>query len=229
MARRHSGDCLELPTEGRLVTKPAVKGYLPEGVITVPQPIGGGLYPEPRQKLPGGNLQQGTHEAFKTAKREVRSRNKSTDPQGLIVMRTHMLDNRREFGVAGIIVRRRVEIPGHAGDTNDMPAPVPNGNLVREIPAYATIRVGDHFQPVSCFLPTGNDIGILLLVTCSQEWRKELPGSPTNQITRIFHPGALEKCVVGGEVAPLTVLNAEQDAIQSLEQLLHGFHSRGLG
>ena len=75
MARRHSGDCLELPTEGRLVTKPAVKGYLPEGGITVPQTIGGGLYPEPRQKLPGGNLQQGTHEAFKTAKREVRSRN----------------------------------------------------------------------------------------------------------------------------------------------------------
>ena len=80
IARGHACDRLELPTKGRLIAKTAIKGDLPKRIISISQPIGSRLYPDPRQKLPGGHLQERTHKAFKTAEREIRLRNQFPNP-----------------------------------------------------------------------------------------------------------------------------------------------------
>ena len=72
----------------------------------------------------------------------------------------------------------------------------------------------------------GNDLGVLLFVACGEKRRKHFPRGASDQVRAVRDARPAQEGVVGEEVAAVTVLDAEQDVVESLEKLLHGFDSR---
>jgi len=209
--------------EGALIAPTGLQGDLAEGQVGLAKEAGGLVESQLVEELEGAHEKKAPHALLELVDAEVGASRKILDAEAFREMKSHVLQDRGEFGVSARFFAGCIEVAGDSGHTDDATVLGAQRQLGREAPTGHPARVEMQLEgPIDLLSGFQHDF-VLSGVACGESGGKEIHRSPTDEARFVPTGAAIREGAIHDDVTAGCVLEEKDDIGQGVEESLgHG-------